>query len=46
MPASRETAVFELINIGGIPTAAIMTDVVMVGGFQEVSTDFVANNPG
>jgi FtsP/CotA-like multicopper oxidase with cupredoxin domain len=37
---------FELINIGGIPTAAIMKDVVMVGGFQEVSVDFVSNNPG
>lgn len=37
---------FELINIGGIPTAAIMKDVVMVGGYQEVSIDFVANNPG
>jgi FtsP/CotA-like multicopper oxidase with cupredoxin domain len=37
---------FELTNIGGIPCSGIMKDVVMVDGFQEVSVDFVANNPG
>ena len=37
---------FELINIGGKPTAGIMKDVVMLGGFQELQVDFVADNPG
>jgi FtsP/CotA-like multicopper oxidase with cupredoxin domain len=37
---------FELTNIAGTPTAAIMKDVVMVGVYQEVSVDFVADNPG
>lgn len=37
---------FELTSLAGIPTAGIFKDVVMVGGYQEVSIDFVANNPG
>ena len=37
---------FELTNIAGIPTAGVMKDVVMLGGYQEISVDFVANNPG
>ncbi len=37
---------FELTNLAGTPTAGIMKDVVMVGGYQQVSFDFVANNPG
>jgi FtsP/CotA-like multicopper oxidase with cupredoxin domain len=37
---------FELTNIAGIPTAGIMKDVVMLGGYQEIAVDFVANNPG
>jgi FtsP/CotA-like multicopper oxidase with cupredoxin domain len=37
---------FELARVGGIPTAGIMKDVVMLGGFQEVAFDFVADNPG
>lgn len=37
---------FELTNIAGKPTAGIMKDVVMLGGYQETSIDFVANNPG
>lgn len=37
---------FELVRIGGEPTAGVMKDVVMLGGFQEVEVDFVANNPG
>lgn len=37
---------FELTSIGGKPTAGIMKDVVMLGGYQELSFDFVANNPG
>jgi len=37
---------FELTNLAGTPTAGILKDVVMVGGYQEVAVDFVANNPG
>lgn len=37
---------FELTRIGGKPTAGVMKDVVMLGGFQELEFDFVADNPG
>jgi FtsP/CotA-like multicopper oxidase with cupredoxin domain len=37
---------FELTNLAGAPSAGIMKDVVMLGGYQEVSVDFIANNPG
>lgn len=37
---------FELVQIGGRPTSGVMKDVVMVGGYQEVEFDFIANNPG
>jgi FtsP/CotA-like multicopper oxidase with cupredoxin domain len=37
---------FELTKLAGVTTSGIMKDVVMVGGYQEVSVDFVANNPG
>jgi FtsP/CotA-like multicopper oxidase with cupredoxin domain len=37
---------FELTNIAGRATAGVMKDVVMLGGYQEISFDFVANNPG
>jgi FtsP/CotA-like multicopper oxidase with cupredoxin domain len=37
---------FELTHIGGKPTAGVIKDVVMLGGFQELSFDFVADNPG
>jgi FtsP/CotA-like multicopper oxidase with cupredoxin domain len=37
---------FELVRIGGKPTGGILKDVVMLGGFQEVEFDFVADNPG
>ncbi|MDP9001435.1 MAG: multicopper oxidase domain-containing protein [Myxococcota bacterium] len=37
---------FELTRVGGKPTAGVIKDVVMVGGFQEVEFDFVADNPG
>ena len=30
----------------GKPTAGVIKDVVMLGGFQEVEFDFVADNPG
>jgi FtsP/CotA-like multicopper oxidase with cupredoxin domain len=37
---------FELTHIAGKPTSGIMKDVVMLGGYQEVEVDFVADNPG
>jgi FtsP/CotA-like multicopper oxidase with cupredoxin domain len=37
---------FELTHVGGKPTAGVIKDVVMLGGFQEVEFDFVADNPG
>jgi FtsP/CotA-like multicopper oxidase with cupredoxin domain len=37
---------FELVRIGGKPTRGVIKDVVMLGGFQEVEFDFVADNPG
>ena len=37
---------FELTSVAGIPTAGIMKDVVMLGGYQELAVDFVADNPG
>ncbi|HEY6250608.1 MAG TPA: multicopper oxidase domain-containing protein [Candidatus Angelobacter sp.] len=37
---------FELTNLAGTQTAGIMKDVVMLGGYQEIAVDFVANNPG
>jgi FtsP/CotA-like multicopper oxidase with cupredoxin domain len=37
---------FELVNIAGRPSAAILKDVVMLGGYQEMSVDFVADDPG
>jgi len=36
---------FDLVRIGGVPTAGIMKDVVMMSGSQEVKVDLVADNP-
>lgn len=37
---------FELTRIAGKPTAGVMKDVMMLGGYQEAEVDFVADNPG
>jgi FtsP/CotA-like multicopper oxidase with cupredoxin domain len=37
---------FELTRLAGKPTAGIIKDVVMLGGYQEADVDFVADNPG
>jgi len=37
---------FELTSLAGRPTAGILKDVVMLGGYQEAEIDFVADNPG
>jgi FtsP/CotA-like multicopper oxidase with cupredoxin domain len=37
---------FELTRMAGKSTAGVMKDVVMVGGYQEIEVDFLANDPG
>jgi len=37
---------FELTHVSGKATGGIIKDVVMLGGFQELAFDFVADNPG
>ena len=35
-----------LSRLAGTSLSGVFKDVVMVGGYQEVAMDFVANNPG
>ncbi len=37
---------FELTKYAGRLTSGVLKDVIMVGGYQEVDVDFVADNPG
>jgi FtsP/CotA-like multicopper oxidase with cupredoxin domain len=37
---------FELTRITGKSTGGVIKDVVMLGGFQELECDFIADNPG
>jgi FtsP/CotA-like multicopper oxidase with cupredoxin domain len=37
---------FEITRYAGAAAAGVMKDVVMVGGYQEVEIDFVADDPG
>jgi FtsP/CotA-like multicopper oxidase with cupredoxin domain len=37
---------FELTNLAGTKTGGIMKDVAMLGGYQQLDVDFVADNPG
>jgi FtsP/CotA-like multicopper oxidase with cupredoxin domain len=37
---------FELTRFAGRATSGVIKDVVMLGGFQELELDFVADNPG
>jgi FtsP/CotA-like multicopper oxidase with cupredoxin domain len=37
---------FELTRVAGQATSGVKKDVVMVGGYQEMEVDFVADNPG
>lgn len=37
---------FELTRVGGRATSGVLKDVVMLGGFQELEVDLVADNPG
>lgn len=45
-PVHLHRHTFEISSIAGRPTAGVMKDVVMIGGFQEMTVDFVANQPG
>jgi hypothetical protein len=35
-----------LTSLAGKPTAGILKDVLMLGGYQEAEVDFIADNPG
>ena len=35
-----------MTRVAGKPTAGVIKDVVMLGGFQELEFDFVADIPG
>ena len=37
---------FELTKIAGKPTAGVIKDVAMLGGYQEMEVDFTADHPG
>jgi FtsP/CotA-like multicopper oxidase with cupredoxin domain len=37
---------FELARVGGRSTSGVIKDVVMLGGYQELELDFLADNPG
>jgi len=37
---------FELTSLAGKPTAGVLKDVMMLGGYQEAEVGFVADNPG
>jgi len=37
---------FELTSIAGQPTSGVLKDVVMLGGYQEIEVDFIADDPG
>ena len=37
---------FELTSIAGAPTSGVIKDVVLIGGFQEMTVDFTADQPG
>jgi FtsP/CotA-like multicopper oxidase with cupredoxin domain len=45
-PVHLHRHIFELTQIAGKATAGIIKDVVMLGGYQQVEVDFVADNPG
>ena len=44
-PVRLHHHVFELANAAGQPTSEIMKDVVMVGAYESLKVEFVANNP-
>ncbi len=45
-PVHLHRHTFEISSIAGRPTAGVQKDVVMIGGFQEMTVDFLADQPG
>jgi FtsP/CotA-like multicopper oxidase with cupredoxin domain len=45
-PVHLHRHTFEVTKYAGQSMSGLMKDVVMLGGYQEVEIDFVANNPG
>jgi FtsP/CotA-like multicopper oxidase with cupredoxin domain len=45
-PIHLHRHLFELTKVAGKPTSGVMKDVVMLGGYQEMEIDVVADNPG
>lgn len=45
-PMHLHRHVFELVSIAGRPMNGVMKDVVMLGGYQTMEIEFVANSPG
>jgi FtsP/CotA-like multicopper oxidase with cupredoxin domain len=45
-PVHLHRHTFELTNVSGKPTSGVMKDVVMLGGYQTMEIDFVADDPG
>jgi FtsP/CotA-like multicopper oxidase with cupredoxin domain len=45
-PVHLHRHTFELTRVGGRVTSGVMKDVAMLGGYQEMHIDFLANNPG
>jgi len=45
-PIHLHRHIFELTRYAGQPTAGIMKDVLMVGGYQQAEIDFIADDPG
>jgi FtsP/CotA-like multicopper oxidase with cupredoxin domain len=37
---------FEITNVAGTPTAGVRKDVAMLGGYQSIDVDFLADQPG
>lgn len=45
-PVHLHRHTFEITRIAGHATAGVMKDVAMLGGYQTMELDFVADNPG
>jgi len=45
-PMHLHRHIFEVTTIAGTPTAGLNKDVVMLGGYQILETDFTSNQPG
>jgi FtsP/CotA-like multicopper oxidase with cupredoxin domain len=45
-PVHLHRHTFELSSIAGQPTAGVLKDVVMLGGYQRMAIDFTADDPG